>query len=230
MCTDNSSFGPNFDYASFPAPTRNELLVAAAKAGNQQAFVKLCEHCSPMLYRAIYRIVKNPTDTEDVLQDCFLRAYRGLNNFDQRASFSTWITRIGINSALMMLRKHKQSREESMTFQWNERDEWFEWEGPDEASGPEELCVKADLVLNVHRAIERLPVSLRCVIELHHTSGATVREISDTLNLSVPAVKARLTRARAALRRLLKEQLLPHKPNPWGQSQCQSQQARTRLS
>jgi RNA polymerase sigma-70 factor, ECF subfamily len=105
---DISDVKPELGGGSFHPGAHDGILVAAAKAGDQWAFAELCKRCSPMLYRTIYRIVSNPADTEDALQDCFLKAFRGLNNFDQRAAFSTWVTRIGINSALMILRKRNR--------------------------------------------------------------------------------------------------------------------------
>jgi RNA polymerase sigma-70 factor (ECF subfamily) len=131
--------------------------------------------------------------------------FRGLNNFDHRASFSSRVTRIGINSALMILRKRNKYREDSRYLRLKEENVW-ELDIADNATGPDELCIQTELVINLHHAIARLPKSLRSVIELQHAFGASIQEISDTLNISVPAAKTRLFQGRRALRRLLESQ------------------------
>ena len=91
--------------------SRKELsdarLVAAAKSGDAVAFVELSTRHSDMILRRTYRIVKNWQDAEDVRQDSFMKAYIHLKDFEERSSFSSWLTRIAINSALMLLRKKR---------------------------------------------------------------------------------------------------------------------------
>jgi RNA polymerase sigma-70 factor (ECF subfamily) len=86
-------------------------LVAAAKFGQKEAFNVLCERLAPKILRSLYRITKNREDAEDALQDAFLRAFVHIVEFDGRSKFSTWLTRIAINSALMILRKKRTSLE-----------------------------------------------------------------------------------------------------------------------
>jgi RNA polymerase sigma-70 factor, ECF subfamily len=82
-------------------------LVSAAKSGDAVAFVELSARHSDMILRRTYRIVKNWQDAEDVLQDSFMKAFIHLKDFEERASFSSWLTRIAINTALMLLRKKR---------------------------------------------------------------------------------------------------------------------------
>jgi len=192
---------------AFPAGIEEDSLVTAAKAGHHWAFIELCKRSSPMIHRAIYRIVKCPQDTDDALQDCFMKAFRGLPNFDRRAAFSTWLTRIGINSAFMILRKRAKYREELRSSRVQDGSGGIqELEIADSAPSQEEICIQAELMANLHHAIGRLPASLRCVIELQQSVGASVEEISNHLNISIPAVKSRLLRGRVALRRMLEKQ------------------------
>lgn len=179
--------------------------MAAAKAGDKRAFVELCDRCSPMIYRAIYRIVKSPPDAEDALQDCFFRAYRALNSFDERATFSSWITRIGINSALTVLRRRRRNPEVSIYIGGGDTDTWIMFDPADKTMGPYEFYIHNERATSLHKAISRLPAHLRSVIELQQTGGSA-RDVSLALNISVAAVKSRLVRARAELRRLLKTQ------------------------
>src|SRR5450755_2969075 len=89
-------------------------LVAAAKNGHAAAFDALCHPHTKRLFRHTYRITRNREDAEDALQDSFLRASVHIHKFDGRSSFSTWLTRIAVNSALMILRKKRGSRETAM--------------------------------------------------------------------------------------------------------------------
>src|SRR5580658_11162162 len=89
-------------------------LVAAAKYGQTVAFDVLCERLAPRILRSLYRITKNREDAEDALQDSFLSAFLHIAEFDGRSTFSTWLTRIAINSALMILRKKRNSQEISL--------------------------------------------------------------------------------------------------------------------
>src|SRR5580692_11968840 len=85
--------------------TRN--LVAAARAGSSAAFAELREMYARRVYRKLLTMTKNREDAEDALQDTFLRAYMALHTFEERSSFYTWVTRIAINSALMILRRRR---------------------------------------------------------------------------------------------------------------------------
>src|SRR5579864_4018677 len=138
---DISTIKPEIDCGNSSPGSRVEIILAAAKAGDKWAFAELCERCSPMVYRAIYRVLRNSADAEDALQDCFLRAYKGLGKFDERAAFSTWITRIGINSALSIIRKRRRCHEEPMYTALNDGDVWSKLDPPDKTMGPDEFYI-----------------------------------------------------------------------------------------
>ena len=90
-----------------PMEISEAVLVSTAKSGDTNAFVELSRRHSPKLLRTIYRITRNWQDAEDVLQDSLLKAFSHLQDFQEKSSFSTWLTRIAINSALMILRKKR---------------------------------------------------------------------------------------------------------------------------
>ena len=90
-----------------PMEMSDATLVSTAKSGDTDAFVELTKRHSHRLLQTTYRITKNRQDAEDALQDSFLKAFSHLNNFQEKASFSTWLTRIAINSALMIMRKKR---------------------------------------------------------------------------------------------------------------------------
>jgi RNA polymerase sigma-70 factor (ECF subfamily) len=178
-------------------------LVFAAKTGDKEAFTQLCEHSSKRVLFTILRITKNLEDAEDAFQDATLRAFRRLDSFDGRSSFSTWFTRIGINAALMILRKRKRhiavSLEELNT---NEIGEPM-MELPDTSPNPEELYVTREQKLRLRGAINGLPASHRSIVEMHFLRGHSVRDIASANHISISATKSRLSRSRPRLLALL---------------------------
>jgi RNA polymerase sigma factor (sigma-70 family) len=150
----------------------------------------------------MYRITRNPQDAEDALQDAFLKAFVHLKNFDGRSTFSTWLTRIAINTALMILRKKRAHPETSM--EWTaDGDNWQQWEMADMRVDIEEHYAKKEAERHLDRAIHRLRPSLRSVIEIQQSHCSSVKEIAEVAGISVAATKSRLLRAKTVLRRSL---------------------------
>lgn len=179
--------------------TRDLALVAAAQAGSPAAFAELREIYSARVYRTILSITKNHEDAEDALQDAFLRAYLALKNFEGRANFYSWLTRIAINSALMLLRKRRARPEVSFTPIADGQEEMHAFEFPDSAPNPEQLCDQRQRHVRLMRAIRKLEPRLRAVVEIQMRQDCSVRDIAQMLEISEAAVKSRLYRARARL-------------------------------
>lgn len=192
----------NVEYIDKPAQTPERLsdarLVQLAKQGHHDAYVDLYNRHSPMAARAIRSIVKNREDTEDLLQETFLRAMVHLKGFDGRSTFSTWVTRIGINCALMMLRSRRSHPEVSVYIQ-EEGDTWRHLDVPDNAPDPEELFFRNERELHVRRAVKKLPRRLRVAVEIRHLQDMPVKDVASIAGISLPAAKSRLLRGRAAL-------------------------------
>jgi RNA polymerase sigma factor (sigma-70 family) len=182
--------------------TDDEMLVAAAKVGDHSAFSELWNRHSKRAFNTMYRITKNRQDAEDGLQEAFLKAFVHLKNFDGRSTFSTWLTRISINSALMILRKKRAHPEASM--EWStDGDTWRELEVADKGANIEEHYANMEAEFHLKRAIDRLRPPLRKVIEIQRSHCLPVREIAEVAGISVAATKSRLLRARTVLRRSL---------------------------
>jgi RNA polymerase sigma-70 factor (ECF subfamily) len=185
-------------------------LVAAAQAGDAAAFVALCRLHSDKILRRLYRITRNWEDAEDALQDSFLKAFLHLGKFEGRSTFSSWLTRIAINSALMLLRK-KRSRNEIPMELTMEGDPFPQQRDVvDPALSPEHRYVQCETREKLGKAIPRLRPCFRSVVELYHYEARSTAEIADSLQISVPAVKSRLLRAKLALRRSMVTR--PHTP------------------
>jgi len=178
-------------------------LVQAAQAGDAVAFVSLCKLHSDKILRRLYRITKNWEDAEDALQDSFMKAYLNISKFEGRSNFSSWLTRIAINSALMLLRK-KRSRNEIPMEVTIDGDQYLQpREVIDPALSPEHRYAQCETKERLVMAIPRLRPCFRSVVELYHYQERSTAEIADDLGISVPAVKSRLLRAKTALRRSL---------------------------
>jgi RNA polymerase sigma factor (sigma-70 family) len=192
----SSGFSPR------PEPTAmgDDLLVAAAQTGQEWAFVELCTRNSKRVFNTIYGVTKNREDAEDALQDSMMRAFLHLNQFDGRSSFATWLTRIGINSALMILRK-KRIRVETSMHATAEGETWQTWQVADYSANPEEHYAEYERSMRLKRAVCRLPGALRSVIEFGQMEGHSMKEIASNMGISVPATKSRLARAKVALRK-----------------------------
>jgi RNA polymerase sigma-70 factor, ECF subfamily len=179
----------------------DEDLLLAARAGSHAAFADLQRMYAPRLYKRILSITRNREDAEDALQDTFLHAYRGLPSFEARSQFSTWLTRIAINSALLMIRRRRTRPEIPLEFQSNRDDHFTIFDVQDSALDPEQLCDQKQRSQAILRSIKRLDPKLRTPIRIWMSREHSMKEIAESLGVSLAAVKARLHRARKSIGR-----------------------------
>jgi RNA polymerase sigma-70 factor (ECF subfamily) len=184
-----------------------EQLLEAARSGDERAFGELIGRCVAQVRHRIFRIVGNRQDAEDALQDSLLRAYIHLDQFRGTSRFSTWLHRIAINSAVMLLRKRKVPAVISSDH-GDDLSSWETWDVPDRSPNPEQIYAKRQALEGLSSAVERLPSSLRSVIDKVYEGECSVQEAADAIGISVAATKSRLQRARLRLRWVLKEQRL----------------------
>jgi len=173
--------------------TREKRLVVAAQRGSREAFGELCQPWAKVVLQKVQRITRNREDAEDALQDSFLSAFVHIKDFDGRSKFSTWLTRIAINSALMILRKRHHSAESSLSV------EESVWEVSDQLPNPEILYAQLERESILLAAIENLRPRIRQVLE-RRLQEESLTETAQILDISVGTAKARLFHARAALR------------------------------
>ena len=172
----------------------------ALRAGDRAEFSRLVDTYSANIYRLALKMLSHPQDAEDVLQETFLKAYRGLKNFDGRARLSTWLFRIATNEALMLLRKHKPdfvSIDEPVETEDGEQEpvQIIDW-----CCLPEGEMMSKEARLHLAEAAERLPHTLRVVFLLRDIEDLSTQETAEVLGLTETAVKTRLSRARMRLR------------------------------
>ena len=178
---------------------RDRQLVSEAQAGSSESFAQLQCLYQHKLYKTILGITKNREDAEDALQDTFLRAYVALRHFEGRSSVYSWLTRIAINSALMILRRRRVRAEVFFESPSNERDGAYPLEVKDTALNPEQMWAQQQRWTHVSYAIERLDPKLKAPLQVLLTRECSMNEIAQTLDITVAAVKARLHRARHRL-------------------------------
>jgi RNA polymerase sigma-70 factor, ECF subfamily len=179
----------------------DELLVSSALTGDPYAFVELSKRHSRRILLKIYRITNNWQDAEDIVQESLMKAFTHLNTFESRASFSTWLTSIAINTALMLLRKKRSSLRVSIDSSMLGEDLCEVSEPRDHRDNPEQCYAQRQTEDRVRKAVERLRPKYREVIELRGLSDLPMSEIARSLRISEGAVKSRLLRARQELRR-----------------------------
>jgi RNA polymerase sigma-70 factor, ECF subfamily len=179
------------------------FLLEALRQGDRSEFARLVEAYSDVIYRVAMKMLENPQDAEDVLQETFIKAYRGLKNFDGRSKVSTWLYRIATNEALMVLRRGRKPTI-SIDEPYQEEEELAEpRQIIDWCCLPEAELMTLEARQHLDQAIDLLPPSLRVVFVLRDLEGLSTAEAGEVLNLSETAVKTRLSRARLRLRETL---------------------------
>src|SRR5512146_1853183 len=185
-------------------PVSDELaLVQAAKAGDIGAFEQLVKRYDRNVFRIAQHITQNREDAEDVVQDAFLKAYGNLGQFQGQSKFYTWLVRIAVNEALMKLRRRRPERMVSLDEDVKTDEDSIPREVADWSPNPEQQYSQAELRDILTKTIQGLPASFRTVFVLRDVEGLSTEETAEALNLSIPAVKSRLLRARLQLRERL---------------------------
>ena len=179
------------DFAN--AEPSDEEIVERIRKGDTEQFEILMRRHNQRLYRAVRSVLRDDEDTEDVLQETYVRAFMHLDQFLGRARFSTWLTRIAVNEAL-----HRRKRRSRFTA-IDEIEQTLEAPGP----GPERGAVDGELRRVLEAAIDQLPEDFRTVFMLRDVEGLSTAETAQTLDIAEETVKTRLHRARRKLQQHL---------------------------
>lgn len=184
-------------------PSEESILVEAARSGDIGAFESLVRRYDRNVFRIAQHITQNREDAEDVVQDAFLKAYQNLGQFQGQSKFYTWLVRITVNEALMRLRRRRPERMVSIDEDVKTEEDSMPREIADWSPNPEQQYTQAELKEILGKTIQGLPPSFRTVFVLRDVEGLSTEETASALELSVPAVKSRLLRARLQLRERL---------------------------
>lgn len=176
------------------------VLVHATKAGDVTAFEELVKRYDRKLFRIAQHLTHNKEDAQDVVQDAFLKAFQHLGQFREDAKFSTWLIRITFNQCMMLLRKRRVTKEQSMDNDGPTQEDSRTMEVPDWVPNPEELYRTVELQGILRNNLQKLNPGLRVVFVLRDIEGLTLEQTAEALDLSLAAIKARSRRARMQLR------------------------------
>jgi len=179
-------------------------LVAAAKTGDAHAFELLVHRHEGRIFLLAQRMTRNREDAEDVVQQSFQKAFIHLRKFAGESLFSTWLTRIAINEALMLLRRKRGSREVPIAESNTEDETALPLDIPDVGTNPEESCLQREQERILSAAVHELTPGMRKAIELRELGELSTGETAQVMGLSVGAVKARVFHGRRKLRQTLK--------------------------
>jgi RNA polymerase sigma-70 factor (ECF subfamily) len=148
------------------------------------------------VFRTIVSITMNREDAEDALQQTFLQAFQALHRFEFRSSFYSWITRIAINSSLVILRRRRNQSQIACT-RWSDVEDgtWIE-NVPDAAPNPEQVYERAQQAQRLSVALKKLRPNERLIMELHLAEDLSIHDLAESLHISESAAKVRLYRAR----------------------------------
>src|SRR4051794_21094911 len=189
------------------AALSDEELVARARARDVAAFETLIDRHEEKIYRLAMRFTRNETDAAEILQETFLSAWRNLDKFEGKAQFGSWLYRVAVNAALMLLRsqkRHPQVAVEDVTPEV--LGEAAKDAGPGLGAGtdwsrrPDEQFQSEELRHQIQLAVDQLPESQRSVFLMRDVDGLSTEDTGELLGLTLPTVKTRLHRARLALR------------------------------
>lgn len=183
--------------------TTHVFSIDALRAGDRAEFARLVDAYSAPIYRLGMKMLGNPQDAEDVLQNTFLNALTHLADFEGRSSVSTWLYRIASNEALMLMRRKKNTVNLD-DFQPEDAEEtplpevFVDW-----SALPENELLSGEAKHALDAAVKKLPESLRMVFFLRDIEGISIKDTAEILNLTETNVKTRLLRARMFLREQL---------------------------
>ena len=182
----------------------DSLAVSRARAGDGDAYRQLVERHSRSVFRLAFRMTGNEQDSEDVVQETFLRAYKQLHRYEARASFATWLYRIAANYSLDLVRRRRRHGEVALGSSQSDEDAPEVLNTiPSGDPGPDRLAFSGAVQQRVASALDELSAQERTAFVLRHFEGQSIEEISGALGLSANAAKHSIFRAVQKLRRAL---------------------------
>jgi RNA polymerase sigma-70 factor, ECF subfamily len=178
--------------------------MTAAKRGDSAAFETLCKQSANTVLHVARRMMRNNEDAEDVVQESFQQAFVHLKSFNGDSRFSTWLSRIAINAALMKLRKKRHLWDVSLDDSAETEESSFRIDVEDQGLNPEQLYAEKERQRILSEAMNDLTPGLRKAIELREIDERSTEETAQIMGISVGAVKARVFHGRRKLRERLK--------------------------
>jgi len=177
----------------------DQQLVERAQRGDKRAFELLVAKYQRKLGRLLSRMVRDPSEVEDVTQEAFIKAYRALPSFRGESAFYTWLYRIAINTAKNYLVALGRRAPTTTEFDHEDAENFEEADALRDAATPESELHGKQIATAVNRAVEALPEDLRTAITLREIEGLSYEEIASVMNCPIGTVRSRIFRAREAI-------------------------------
>ena len=178
-----------------------DAVLGQAIANNRDALNEIFARHRGQLYSRALLLLGNPEDAEDALQEGLLSAFRNLREFKGRSKFSTWLTRIVVNAALMQLRRRRSRVTVSMDDKLKEDGQDWAVRFPDPRPNPEEACARRERLQIIQRGVQDLGARYGSALWLRDIQGLTTREAAEALGLAEGTLKSQLSRARLKLKK-----------------------------
>ncbi len=179
----------------------SENLIFQAKQGDMAALEALIIQHEKIVYNVALRMMNHAEDAKDISQEVFLKAYRNIASFDERATFSTWIYRITINTCIDEMRKRKGKQPLSLDNEFEDEEGTWKQEIADESDTPEESLMRKEEKSEILMALKTISVDYKTVFILRDIRGLSYDEIADITGLALGTVKSRISRARNHLKK-----------------------------
>lgn len=193
---------------------KDKALVVAAKNGDGQAFDILVRRYRSKMLRVAQRFTRNEADAEDIVQQSFQKAFVHLQQFEGHSTFSTWLTRIAINQALMLLRKRVSIAEIPLVEQANaENGATLSLDFPDSRVNPEDSCAQQEQREILSAALNKLSPGMRKAIQLREIEELSTKEAARVMGISTLAVKARVFHGRKKIAKSVQSWM--NRPQTW---------------
>lgn len=193
----------------------DQALVERVQAGDKRAFGMLVEKYQRKLMRLVSRLVRDPAEAEDVVQEAFIKAYRALPGFRGESAFYTWLYRIGVNTAKNWLIAHGRRAPTTTEIDNSEAENYGESDLLRDVDTPERMLMSKQIADTVNLAMEELPEELRTAITLREIEGLSYEEISQVMDCPIGTVRSRIFRAREAIAERLRPLLDTGKDRRW---------------
>ena len=182
----------------FGEDVSNSELVKKSQLGDKSAFEELVKLHQELVFLLSFKLTGNRELANDVAQEAFIRAWKAIGKFRGDSTFGTWIYRITVNTAWTLRKKAKKHYSLNI-------EDTQEPVVVDEKKDPELVAINSDLSLVLRKALNKIPLEQRIIVELKNIEGRSHKEIADYLDISVTAAKVRLHRAHQKLRNILEE-------------------------
>ena len=175
-------------------------LIDDSISGDEDAFGILMGRYENSLYGLIFKMVRNHEETQDLVQEAFIKSYKALESFNKQYSFSTWLFKIASNNCIDHLRK-RRLKTTSIDVPIQTEDGSLSQDLPDDSFSPEKDSLRNELFSSVNSIIDELPEKYKVVINLRHKEDQSYEEIAVALDIPIGTVKARIFRAREILKK-----------------------------